>query len=399
MKKIIKIALLLVLITYPGWVVATNSNFTHTNTPIELKLVSSYAGTQYAGICFMGAGDCGGGGFDKSDEDMSISFPPMPEEQCQNEGFVIACKEGEVTDTICLYQPNYKKCKCNPCEGYNYTLAETTVQGYVSDGSCQSCEMIKYKRKENHCSGYNSCECGGEIGANVCYTGSVKKFSNCKTCKPVRAQCQVGWIYYSDGTCNQNKLDGKTPIGVVVRAVYDGGGQVIASSPIGEYPAGDYDFGGYSGPEKLPILFPFTMAMYDYNSCENTGKFINDGNSQKYPAARAARNYVPSGGFATYGKWCLPAAGVLADLVKFQEVINTGLAKIGGTQIPGNADGIGDCFTNGVGKKLYWSSSMVHGGAYWFMTTGICYENSGSGGRLDIANYDTSISVRPVLEF
>lgn len=187
MRHIIKIMMLSALVIIPSWVVAKNSNpmYTHKNTPIELGLVSSNLEFKLAGVCFLGQGDCGEGGFTEGDEDMSLPVPPIPEtpaEKCQKEGFVATCKTGEEADQICPYDPQYKTCKCNVCEGFSYSYAEAATQGYVSDGSCQSCEVVKYKRKENPCSGYRTCECGGEIGASACYTGKVKKFSNCKSC-------------------------------------------------------------------------------------------------------------------------------------------------------------------------------------------------------------------------
>ena len=41
---------------------------THT-TPIELKPISSSSGLKLAGVCFLGAGDCGDGGFGSIDGD------------------------------------------------------------------------------------------------------------------------------------------------------------------------------------------------------------------------------------------------------------------------------------------------------------------------------------------
>ena len=203
------------------------SSHTHT-TPIELEPISPSLGAKLAGVCFLGYGDCGDGGFDSIDGDDGYVVDTA--KQCQNEGYSVtacslpsytsgqcpynnkyfakcvedrprACKEtgftqtqcssGMVVDTTCSYDANYKKCKCNPCSGYTYTYAQATAQGYVADGSCLSCSETKYKRKENPCTGYTTCECGGEIGSAVCYSGSTQKFKSCKKC--CDDTCPSGW--------------------------------------------------------------------------------------------------------------------------------------------------------------------------------------------------------------
>ncbi len=205
------------LLLVPAVAIAASdfSSHTHTHTtPIELKSISSSSGLKLAGVCFLGYGDCSDGGFGSIDGDDGYT-------QCQNEGYSVTacslpsytsgqcpyndkyfakcvedrpracnetgftqtqCSSGMVVDTTCSYDANYKKCKCDPCTGYNYTYAQATAQGYVADGSCLSCSETKYKRKENPCSGYTTCECGGEIGSSVCYTGSTQKFKSCKKC-------------------------------------------------------------------------------------------------------------------------------------------------------------------------------------------------------------------------
>ena len=218
----------------------SSQSHTHT-TPIELEPISSSSGLKLASVCFLGYGDCGDGGFDSIDGDDGYVVDTA--KQCQNEGYSVtacslpsytsgqcpynnkyfakcvedrprACKEtgftqtqcssGMVVDTTCSYDANYKKCKCNPCSGYTYTYAQATAQGYVADGSCLSCSEAKYKRKENPCLGYTTCECGGEIGSAVCYTGSTQKFKSCKTCDPCPGYYECGgtWQYCEGTTCS-----------------------------------------------------------------------------------------------------------------------------------------------------------------------------------------------------
>ena len=208
------------LLVVPTLALAAPDFISHTHTtPIELKSISSSSGLKLAGVCFLGYGDCSDGGFGSIDRDDGYTVDT--EKQCQNEGYTITscslpsypsgqcpyndqyfakcvedrpracnetgftetqCSSGMVVDTTCSYDANYKKCKCDPCSGYDYTYAQATAQGYVADGSCQSCSETKYKRKENPCSGYITCECGGEIGSAVCYSGSTQKFKSCKKC-------------------------------------------------------------------------------------------------------------------------------------------------------------------------------------------------------------------------
>jgi len=71
---------------------------------------------------------------------------------------------------------------CNPCGGYGYTASEANAQGYTPGEVCNSCGTMKYKRSANACDGFKECTCGGESGATVCYSGTVKKYSSCKSC-------------------------------------------------------------------------------------------------------------------------------------------------------------------------------------------------------------------------
>lgn len=193
------------------------STYTHIYTPIELKSVSSVSNAyKVASVCFIGFGECGKIGFSKGDD----TYERKPEEMCKEEGYHITsctipfylsqqcpyhenyyrnctedksracleagysadCPSGQIADSTCPFDSSFKKCKCNPCSGYDYSYIHATAEGYVTDGSCFSCSMIKYKRKTNPCIGFYSCECGGEIGTSTCKSGNVIKFANCKSC-------------------------------------------------------------------------------------------------------------------------------------------------------------------------------------------------------------------------
>ena len=114
---------------------------------------------------------------------------------CKELGYSLTCETGKVGGDSCPYNSSYKKCICNPCSGYDYTAAQASAQGYVPGEVCNSCGTIKYKRSENKCDGYKACDCGGEAGAKVCYSGATKKFDTCKTCcenKCTLASCPAG---------------------------------------------------------------------------------------------------------------------------------------------------------------------------------------------------------------
>ena len=101
---------------------------------------------------------------------------------CKELGYSLTCEAGKVGDTnqSCPYNESYKKCVCNPCSGYDYTASEANAQGYTPGEVCNSCGTMKYKRSANACDGFKECTDGGAAGAEVCYSGSLKKFSECK---------------------------------------------------------------------------------------------------------------------------------------------------------------------------------------------------------------------------
>ena len=219
---------------------------THTYTPVPepASLANSY---KTAAVCFLGFGECGDGSFSKSDEDFTVDTV----KQCQNEGYTItscaapqypsgqcpynsnyyasckddtarACKEagydtscndGYIKDSsqICPYNSSYYKCKCNPCDGYAYTQAQANADGYVADGSCNSCGTTKYKRKNNPCTGFLTCECGGQIGTQTCKSGSATKYQVCKPCCENRCSqtsCPDGYLCELESCSNKYCITG-----------------------------------------------------------------------------------------------------------------------------------------------------------------------------------------------
>ncbi|MBO5443159.1 MAG: hypothetical protein J6A33_05170 [Alphaproteobacteria bacterium] len=117
---------------------------------------------------------------------------------CKEEGYSLVCDTGKVRDgnQVCSYDDSFAKCVCDPCIGFDYTIAQTSEQGYEPGEICNSCGTIKYKRVENACEGYKTCDCGGEVGADVCYSGTTQKFDTCKEC------CDASVYKYDISNCN-----------------------------------------------------------------------------------------------------------------------------------------------------------------------------------------------------
>ena len=336
---------------------------THTYTPIELEPISDIpASLKLASVCFLGAGDCGDARFSSLDGDDDYKVDTV--QQCKNEGYsvtngtyfakcvedrprackeagyVLSCDDGYILDNIqlCPYDSSYKKCKCNPCDDYAYTYAQATASGYVTDGSCNSCGTIRYKRKENPCSGFKTCDCGGEIGTKTCISGSITKYQICKECCDSKYQydssncplpqelsggscggkfekCIMPLQYlYSDHSLSSEIIPSKTIIGIAVdldnrlavavgyeKACWGGYGidiPTLENTPwagAGVYVKGERD------------------SYQIRDGKENTQKILAYGkaNNISYPAAEAANKYQPegcaSGSWCGAGNWYLPS--------------------------------------------------------------------------------------------
>ena len=127
---------------------------------------------------------------------------------CTDKGYVSSCPVGEIPDLsdVCPEDENYFTCKCDPCEGYDYTYAQATVSGYVVDGSgCQSCDEMKYKRKPAPCVGYNYDETNcnvtscGNLEGGSCRSGNVTKYEKCTPCPVV---CPAGKVNIDTYWCD-----------------------------------------------------------------------------------------------------------------------------------------------------------------------------------------------------
>ncbi len=218
--------------------------------------------------------------------------------------------------------------------------------------------------------------CNGKYNYCSCADGYVWQNGTCKSSEPDYSDCVIGALYYSDGTCSQDRLSSKTLLGVVI---YEKSasqmGWIMTVKPIQTGIA--WDTGSYY---STGIKDKAVSA-----SCTNTQKLVALGS--RFAAATAANNYKPTG--TPSGKsWCLPSYDLLNNLnnsVNFAKV-NAGIATAGGT-ILGNVSS---------GFEYVWSSSDSSGNNAW----GFRAYTSGSF-RMDgsIKGAGSGASVRPVLAF
>ena len=210
-------------------------------------------------------------------------------------------------------------------------------------------------------------------------------------CEDATANCIIGALYYSDGTCSQDKLSSKTLLGVVIYektllgvVIYEKSasqnGWIMTVSPIQT----KIDWGGFG--TNIPGLTDYTSTPTDIQaSCTNTDVITAYGSSSAYPAAWATKNY-------TVGEktWCLPSGGLLNNInnsTNFAK-INAGITIAGGTIL-------GNVYS---GYERVWSSSEHDSDRVWYFyayTSGsfsMAYD-----GKTGTSRYYSS--VRPVMAF
>ena len=245
--------------------------------------------------------------------------------------------------------------------------------GYESSSSCEGGIKCPFGNAWN-CTVINKVN---EITNKVTELEKVIEEGGTSGSKGDTSNCVVGSIFYSDWTCSYGSVIAtKAPIGVVVYSDNAGHGQVMALNSLG-----NYTWGGYGTDiSTLQNFSADSAASKDLASCENTNKIITAGNKSTYPAAWAAHEYKTIGTNA--GDWCLPAAGIITNIMKSMELINIGYGLVSGSEI---------------GTSSYiWSSSERDSGNAWYSVFSHDYGiTSGSGNRSKEYNYE----VRPVLEF
>ena len=181
------------------------------------------------------------------------------------------------------------------CQELGFTL---TCSGENQTGSNYSCNEK-----------FNYCNCADGYGWK---NGKCEKVNT----QPDYATCKVGALFYSDGSCSNNKLTNKELLGVVVyEKNANQNGWVMTINPI----AKEIAWGIYG--TTTGITDKAASA-----SCNNTEKLVALGSD--YAAAYAANNYK-----AGNKKWCLPAHDILDNIdntTNFTK-INNGIRVAGGT--------------------------------------------------------------------
>lgn len=258
------------------------------------------------------------------------------------------------------------------CEkyGFKYTCVGT---GYTA-GSGAVCNK-KYA--------FCSCSEGYEWKNDKCQKKQAPEKAVFGQCNGYAKNCQLGWLLNSDGTCTENKVSGKTPIGVIVYLSLRGCGQAMTAEPIVtgiSWASYEATYGSTQIVVGTGVDSDDYLKMWNsYDGYEDTLKIMSKGDETTFPAAWAAYKYAPSLASETKGKWFLPSSGVLQNMYNNLSKIESGVAKIGGTVLSGS---------------YIWSSSEERPSTVWVFTTSY-------GTTTGLYNFrkDDLAAVRPVIEF
>ena len=273
------------------------------------------------------------------------------------------------------------------CTGAGESGSGETCNGKYKTCTCDS--SYKYTCTGTGYSGGSGAACDDKYQSCTCASGYEWKDGGCTSMRPV---CEIGSLYYSDNTCSNNKISGKTLLGVVIYSNgASGGGWIMTTKPI-------YTDIMWSDSSALDIpgLTNYTSTPSDIQaSCTNTNTIISYGitvygNSKEYLAAWAAQNYKPSG-TPSEKSWCLPSGGLLNSALNNSAklaIINAGITTAKGTII-------GNVYNN---EERIWSSSEYRDRYAW-----VFYISKSNSFGMDyyVKNFygDPDYSVRPVLDF
>ncbi len=249
------------------------------------------------------------------------------------------------------------ECEQQFCDKYGFTL--TCTGSNQTGGGSKACNGK-----------YNICKCDTNFIWNT----------DTKSCEANTANCIIGSLYYSDGTCSQYKLSSKTLLGVVIyEKSASQNGWIMTVKPIQTGIAWD------TGPSYSTGITDKAVSA----SCTNTQKLVALGS--RFAAATAANNYKPTG--TPSGKsWCLPSYDLLNNLnnsVNFAKV-NASITIAGGTKL-----GYGG--QPSYSYETVWSSSEYdtnYAGRFNAYTSGSFNMYGG-----DKSGNDSGRSVRPVFPF
>ena len=232
--------------------------------------------------------------------------------------------------------------------------------------------------------------CNGKYNYCSCADGYVWQNGTCKNSEPDYSGCVIGALFYSDNTCSDKLESSKTLLGVVI---YEKSasqiGWIMTISPIHTYTAWSTEEKDIPGLTNIKSESNLTDIQA---SCTNTDVITAYGNSSKYPAAWAAKNYKPTG--TPSGKsWCLPSGGLLNTALNnstnFAKV-NAGITTAGGAIL-------GDVSSR---YESIWSSSEYSSDGAWNFDARM----SGSFAmefyfKTNLTNNYYDYTVRPVMPF
>jgi len=224
------------------------------------------------------------------------------------------------------------------CDG-KYAECLCTAGSVWSNGRCVCSSAYKYTCDGEGEAGGSSGSCGGKYTDCKCQSGYYWSNGACKV--NCYSTCDVGAIYYSDGTCNSCVVSGKTPVGVIA-----------------------YNYGTTSrliislGEESLPWA-----ASQDLVSGINDGvsgvtgtrawtSYYGTGDSAY--AAGYCYNFTTTG--TSVGQWFLPSDAEWSKVALRLELVNKGLLAAGGSALSGN----------------YWSTTQVDTNSAKVCNNGSC---------------------------
>ena len=228
--------------------------------------------------------------------------------------------------------------------------------------------------------------CNGKYSECTCAAGYTWNNSSQKCEYDYKTNCIIGALYYSDGTCSRDKISTKTLLGVVIyEKSANESGWIMTASPIKtniQWGGAGTDISGLTNNNSTPTDIQA--------SCTNTDVITASGNSSKYPAAWAAKNYNPTG--TPSGKsWCLPSGGLLNNLNN-----SVNLAKVNAGIIIAGGSILGNVYNDG---EYVWSSSEENSDTTWYLSVrGSLRMFSGTKSSTCINCY-YYYSVRPVMAF
>ena len=233
------------------------------------------------------------------------------------------------------------------------------------------------------CTGTNQTDgvgkaCNGKYTECTCALGYIWNDSS-KKCEDATANCTIGALYYTDGTCSNDYIYTKKLLGIVIyEKSASQNGWVMAHKPVETRIIWD------TGSDYSTGITDEAVSA----SCTNTQKLVALGS--RFAAANAANNYKPTG-TPSGKKWCLPSYDLLNNLnnsVNFAKV-NAGITTAGGTKL-----GYGGLPS--YSSEHVWSSSEYNYNSVW----GFFAYTSGSFNMDTSTKYGYSSSVvRPVLAF